>query len=711
MADFHAADLWVAVVPSTEKVGPAMEEAGREAKSKFGQAVKGIGQTIDDDLHKVGSKAKDTFTSVGQHAKDAFRVAGREAGTILSSELGKAATDAIPGFDKLSGSIQGIGNAVHAAKVGDFTTALDGASQTLKNLEPVAKNFGIDISGWQAPLGDVRDKSKSLTDTYDLLKGNIKDTTDGFRTFTNDAPRFAGAFEMIGKAAGPVAMTLASIAALDKNFAGNMDKLLSGLQSHDPGKILSGGGGMMWDSLKDYSTLFGLAPMPWDRSRESHSSHTFTYWPGFKGAPEGMSRASDGSLIFSGGGIEPYPEHFIGPIPPGAVRAPNGVAPPGTGTSTPPVPTPSAGSSFYRDWYSSGSTTPAPSSGPPSAPSLSSSIGGSSLSTPSVSSRADLHAAGGRVANLFAFAKSLEGTPYSQALRNDCSGMVAKLANVALGLDPVASFSTVNEGQWLFSHGFEPGLGGPNDFNIGWYDHGGGNAGHTAATLPGGIHAESGGSHGSFALGAGAAGAEDPEFTQHAHLSMGNFKASSLAGAQIPTGAEHDPLYVTSTGPGGQTSGSPFESQGQQLGQGLLGGIMQSLGLDGSVFGGKSPLDFGAVKLGTGLLNWGMGTLQSRMQNGPMGAPGLSGGGGGSMLSGLAGLIPHPGPMVSASAGAGGGSFGIKDAVGGPTTIHQDNRIITSGNTIKDAGELVMLQQFERNSRFRGYQGGLPAPS
>jgi hypothetical protein len=30
MADFHAADLWVAVAPDVSKVGPAMQEAGTE---------------------------------------------------------------------------------------------------------------------------------------------------------------------------------------------------------------------------------------------------------------------------------------------------------------------------------------------------------------------------------------------------------------------------------------------------------------------------------------------------------------------------------------------------------------------------------------------------------------------------------------------------------------------------------------------------------
>jgi hypothetical protein len=108
----------------------------------------------------------------------------------------------------------------------------------------------------------------------------------------------------------------------------------------------------------------------------------------------------------------------------------------------------------------------------------------------SISSPSDIPGAAGGVANPYRVAQSLEGTPYSQQLRNDCSGMVSKLANAAVGLPPTASFTTHNEGQWLGSHGFSSGIGGPGDLNIGWNDE------HTAATLPCGVNAESGGSAG-----------------------------------------------------------------------------------------------------------------------------------------------------------------------------------------------------------------------
>jgi hypothetical protein len=134
-----------------------------------------------------------------------------------------------------------------------------------------------------------------------------------------------------------------------------------------------------------------------------------------------------------------------------------------------------------------------------------------------------LAAGGNRVAALYSLANSLEGTPYSQALRNDCSGMVSQLASVAVGLPPPSAgqrFNTTNEQQWLLSHGFQMGIGPPGSLRIGW-NPAPGNAGHTAATLPDGRNAESGGSHGNFTVGPKAAGFDSPQFTMHAYLPMG----------------------------------------------------------------------------------------------------------------------------------------------------------------------------------------------
>lgn len=204
-----------------------------------------------------------------------------------------------------------------------------------------------------------------------------------------------------------------------------------------------------------------------------------------------------------------------------------------------------------------------------------------SYNLPSITSPQDLTSAGAGVSNLYRFAESLVGTPYSQQIRNDCSGMVSRLAAQAVGLGdltPGERFSTANEGQWLASHGFQPGMGGPGDFNIGWHN-GGPGGGHTAATLPGGINAEQGGSVGSFALG-GPVGAGSSQFDNHMFLPGGAI------------GGDGASLY-------GQTAalgrpGGAFPAQlagfGRRAGQGGMPGGMSSAAPNAPIGGGsKAP--------------------------------------------------------------------------------------------------------------------------
>lgn len=212
----------------------------------------------------------------------------------------------------------------------------------------------------------------------------------------------------------------------------------------------------------------------------------------------------------------------------------------------------------------------------------------------SLNSPADIAAGGNRVAALYATAAALEGTPYSQALRNDCSGMVAQLASAAVGLPPPDAsqrFNTVNEGQWLQSHGFRMGQGPPGSLRIGWNPLPG-NAGHTAATLPGGENAESGGSGGGFRVGPDAAGSNSPQFTQHAWLPMSATPYQTYDGGGmlmpgttiavnntgmpehvIPQGMPNIAAGIGSGPAPGPGAGQPFSSVGQ--GATAIGGAEQ----------------------------------------------------------------------------------------------------------------------------------------
>ncbi|MFL0239286.1 phage tail tape measure protein [Mycobacterium sp. SMC-17] len=116
-------------------------------------------------------------------------------------------------------------------------------------------------------------------------------------------------------------------------------------------------------------------------------------------------------------------------------------------------------------------------------------------------------------------AEGMVGTPYSQGARNDCSGSIAQLVNAALGGGDGSLMTTKTAATWLAARGFKMGNGPAGSFRIGWYDHGPNpNDGHMAATLPDGRNVESGGKNGVFTLGAGAAGASDPQFDQHMYL-------------------------------------------------------------------------------------------------------------------------------------------------------------------------------------------------
>lgn len=128
-------------------------------------------------------------------------------------------------------------------------------------------------------------------------------------------------------------------------------------------------------------------------------------------------------------------------------------------------------------------------------------------------------AAGGAIGPDVQAATAMVGTPYSQRNRNDCSGMVARVIARTLGLPESGLMSTKNAKQWLSALGFQPGIGGPGQISVGWYDHGPNpNDGHMAMTLSDGTNAEAGGKNGVFTVGAGAEGADSPQFDQHMFL-------------------------------------------------------------------------------------------------------------------------------------------------------------------------------------------------
>jgi hypothetical protein len=179
----------------------------------------------------------------------------------------------------------------------------------------------------------------------------------------------------------------------------------------------------------------------------------------------------------------------------------------------------------------------------------------------------------------------------------DCSSAVEDLVNIMDGRPTGGrSMATGNEAEWLQSHGFQQGMGGPGDFRVGF------NSGHTQATLPGGTPFNWGSDAAAARGGVGGTGADDPAFTSHYYRPE---TAATAAGAPAPS-----------------AWGGP---------QGLPPGIVAS--------GGNSPV-FGANPQGPGL----GGSATAGMPYGPM-----AGSGAGTQI----------GAAVAPPSGSGKGGIGI----------------------------------------------------
>ncbi|UZF57714.1 tape measure protein [Gordonia polyisoprenivorans] len=152
------------------------------------------------------------------------------------------------------------------------------------------------------------------------------------------------------------------------------------------------------------------------------------------------------------------------------------------------------------------------------------------------------------------------------------SGAMSAFARAAVGLDPFGGrFATASEGSQLQSMGFTLGQGSSGDLRFGWYN-GGAGGGHTAGTLPDGTNIEMGGNNGGGALGGGAAGADSPQFTDHAFLTIGPGLPTTGTGATDPGGFVTRPdgtiVYQPGNGNYGATGGGTGSGSGSTTGSG-----------------------------------------------------------------------------------------------------------------------------------------------
>ena len=152
------------------------------------------------------------------------------------------------------------------------------------------------------------------------------------------------------------------------------------------------------------------------------------------------------------------------------------------------------------------------------------------------------------------------------------SGAMSAFARAAVGLDPFGGrFSTASEASQLQSMGFTLGQGSSGDLRFGWYN-GGAGGGHTAGTLPDGTNIEMGGGNGGGMLGGSAAGADSPQFTDHAFLTIGPGLPTTGTGATDPGGFVTRPdgtiVYQPGNGNYGATGGGTGSGSGSTTGSG-----------------------------------------------------------------------------------------------------------------------------------------------
>jgi hypothetical protein len=788
MADFHAADLWVAIIPDASKVGPAMEEAGKQAKGKFREGVKDFGKAIHEDLDRVAAKSKDVFSGMGKELKttfskesfradieltsrqisEGFKKAGQVAGKAFNSELGQQIKQVAA--EELGAIVgQKIGTAIGNSPIGQaLRSAVDSAAPALDHISDVFSSIrdrdpagtlkgvsdalrDIGQSGAAGAIDQINTKTADLQTQFGTAKGNIKETVDGLLSIAGNQGKIAGGLSAIANAAAPLA---AVFVTLDKVMPGFDNALKHLTSSHYDAGLKD-----IFNVLVPYTNIldklgikFPDLGTPTGPPTPQSPGNAYQYGPG--GAPPPPPPASPaGPPPGSPGWIYSHGGHASG----GPIRGPGQIGKdsvfmlgaPGEHVVTAGEVNAVGGqrgmyelrglmrSGFFKNirGYDTGGEV----GGVPDWPAIRQ---GESGGDPRKNTGNGYYGAYQFAQSSWELAGGLAYAPRADlASLEDQTKVAERLFQIqGPGAWPV-TFKWASRGG--AGGGGGHGGGGPKGSKQGLQPAASNLWDVIAGNFPqigeiGGVRADplpyhpsgraldimipgAGGLNDPTPPGAKALGDKIYQFLManaaalgidtsgtlwqqkdhynhiHAQL-LDHFKGFTDAsqfggqgGGGQPAGTKEDPLY-TAPGQGAGGGGSPFENQGQQLGQGLLSGLMESIGLDGSVFGGKSPLDWGAVKLGGRILNTFLGAGQG-------GGGGGGGAGGGGGLLGLAGLLPHAGAGAAISAAAAPAGAPDIGQGGGGSQVHIDNSLSIRDNTIKDNDDLVRRAQWEQNSR------------
>lgn len=574
--------LWVPIMPETSKLGPAMEEAGKDATESFDKGTVGLGDKIHDSFTKATGKVKDVFHKAGGDAsesmadgvtksskkvEDALEDTGKKAGGKFSDAVKDMLPESLSkGGSKLDGLAEKLGTEI-GARLGT------GIGDQLEKLDGYAKTVGIDISGWTGPAKDAAGNFSTLKDDAKVFASQITDVTSNFEGMP-------GKVGKVGKAIGDLAIPLSMVEQALEKINDLFDKA---------------GGKRKWDDVVNPSDP-NAGQGFWDKAGRLFQSWapggTFDKGPAPAGPPPGGFWGYGAS---NPGNLAPFFPGIPGGAPPahGDRQLPQGGWFGGGGhpAGFPP-----------RDVGSDKGLTPTSSEVKKTISTLFPQINDIGGWRPP--DGFNEHSSGQALDVMIPGA----GTPAGKALGDQIRDYVMKNAK-SLGVD----YALWQQTQW-----------NPDGSHSGMENRGSPTQNHMDHVH---IHTTRGGGDGTMPT-------DGPSSSLSSRGSSGGLGSSG--GGGIPTGAQHDPLYIMPADSGGSGGGSS-QDQAQQLGSGFLDGLMQSVGLDGSVFkgfgGSSNPLHFGITKLATGLI--------STFAGGAQGGGGAAGGGGGIPgLGALGSLIP-----------------------------------------------------------------------
>lgn len=677
--------LYLPLMPETSKLGEAMVKAGQDATESFGKGSAGIGDKIHESFSKSKDKIKDVFhrsgsdaaeamadgvkeksgavedavAGAGEKAKGKFRESAKDWGKVLVDAVGPdtkkllgdrleetvgsalegvlgdnakwagkfSHTVADWGFDELKTKLGGVKDAADNTKAAFASFKEGNTSEGVSKLVDGFGKLGVEVKDLPQPVQDVIGKVNEA-------KSVAQEFAD---VFTNLPGKIGNVASKLAELGTPLTMLVATLYQLrDLEKQGLFDKTTPD-GKEDWWKLAAGDlGGLLEDKYnmavhghhaagkEPQAPLGTFVDVPPSERLLSTSGSDTTLGLSGGDTSDVLGSGSDAYNFFSSGQSLPSPGSDKGlnlsTIPAAAQKYANDCI-----DASARIILSHSGVNMTEDQLM-GVIAPGGT--------IDSQAAGLNKLNPAGGYRA-MPGSGGDAASMFA------------AIKASIDSGTGSILNVAPGSSIAGR--QFSEGHFIAATGYNP------DGTINLSDTAGGTkysvsaADAFQATRGRGIVA---------GTGAGPAGGAEPA----SPLVGGSGGGSGRGSITAPIGNQHDPIYTTSVSPDGTPSGAGGDPA-QQFGQSLLGGVAQSLGLDGSVFktfgGASNPLDFGATKMGMGLLNWGMGLAQQK---------------GGGRMPGMGGSIPGAAGLGESPTRGSGGYTNTNNT-------HIDNSMTVNGPT------------------------------